>query len=230
MTVAAVILATPPDLGPGDPSARAGVRRAVETAWAGGAMPIVVVAADPDGLLAGALAGSQATLVTPAPLDTGPMAHLARGMRVAVDLVSGTDAVLAWPARFAWVGPETVTSLLQAHGLDPDTPLRPRWQGEDGWPVLVPVPWLASREPRRAGPSRDDLASELLDADTPTRSLDLGDPGSVIDRTTPIDALPPYQGPSEPPVTPPDWGASVPDAIEELPARPIVRIDAGHDA
>ena len=42
-----------------------------------------------------------------APTSPGPRSH-------------DTDAVLLWPARMTWVGPETITSLIEAHGTAPD--------------------------------------------------------------------------------------------------------------
>ena len=103
-------------------------------------MPIVVLAADPDGAMAAALAGAAVTLAAPAPMDQGRVAQMVlRGIEVATAEVSGTSAVLFWPARMAWVGPETITSLVEAHGLDPDALIQPSFQGTVGWPALVPM-------------------------------------------------------------------------------------------
>ena len=57
MTVAAVILYARPEGALADAAGRPAVRRAVESAWAGGATPIVVVSFDPDGAVAAALEG-----------------------------------------------------------------------------------------------------------------------------------------------------------------------------
>ncbi len=230
MTVAAVILAASPESALADAAGRASVRRIAETAWAGGAMPLVVVAADPDGTVAAALGGSEATLVPPAPVRTGPAGQLVRGMRAALELVASSDAALIWPVRLTWVDAETVTMLLQAHGLEPGSLLRPRWEDTDGWPVLVPmslIEALAGMPPDRMP---DQLVLDLAASGAPLRSLDLGDPGAVLDRDTAIDALPPYVGPQEPLRPPPDWGAAAADAADDVPPLPAPRLDPGAPA
>ena len=130
----------------------------VETAWAGGATPIVVVAPDPEGAVAVALAGSPAILAEPAPDAAGPVGQIVRGMRVAAGAVTETDAALVWPGRMVWVDAETVTTLIEAHGADRDAVLRPAYEGEMGWPALLPMsfcrPFRGAGQPadaRRAG-------------------------------------------------------------------------------
>ena len=230
MTVAAVILAASPAAALGDAAGRAAVRRIAETAWAGGAMPLVVVAPDPDGVVGAALGGSGAVLVAPAPFEGGPVAQIARGIRVATELVAGTDAALVWPARLVWVDAETVTMLIQAHGLDPDAILRPRWEEATGWPVLIPLRHLEAFAALAADRMPDELLSDLAETGVPSRALELGDPGAVIDRDTPIDAMPPYRGPSEPLGPAPDWGAAAADATDDAPAEDVRRLDPGSDA
>ena len=74
MTVAAVILAATPESALADADGQPRVRRLVDVAWAGGAVPVIVVAPDPDGLVAAALAGAPATLVaTGRHRDGGPV-------------------------------------------------------------------------------------------------------------------------------------------------------------
>jgi len=228
MTVAAVILAASPASALVDAAGRASVRRIAETAWAGGAMPLVVVAADPDGAVAAALGGSEAILVSPAVSaapadvgpapDAGPAAQMVRGMTAAVTLVASTDAALVWPVHMAWVDAETVTMLLQAHGLEPVALLRPHWQQVPGWPVLVPVRHLDALGALAADRMPDDAIADLAATGVALRTLDLGDPGAVMDRDTPMDALPPYVGPAAPVGTPPDWGAVAADLTDEAPA------------
>jgi hypothetical protein len=47
------------------------------------------------------------------------------------------------------------------------------------------------------------------------RHLDLGDPGTVHDATTPRDQLPPYEGPTSPPAGHThEWGAQAADLPE----------------
>lgn len=198
MTVAAVILSASPEgsLALADGVAR--VRRLADVAWAGGAIPIVVVASDPDGAVAAALAGSEAMLQPPADPAGGPVAQMAAGIAAATTAISGTDAVLLWPARLCWVDAETVTSLIEAHGADPGPVLRPAYGGEPGWPVLVPVSHaetLAAQGPALMPPAViDALAAWGVEV----RTVELGDPGVVVDAGTPREDLPAYDGPAGP--------------------------------
>ena len=75
--------------------------------------------ADPDGIVAKALLGSEAVLGSPAPPEAGPAGQMTRGAELAMAEVRDTSAVLLWPARMTWIGPETITTLIEAHGLDP---------------------------------------------------------------------------------------------------------------
>ena len=54
-------------------------------------MPIVVVALDPDGAVAAALAGAPVTLAEPAPLEAGPAGQMVRGIEVALAEVARDD-------------------------------------------------------------------------------------------------------------------------------------------
>jgi CTP:molybdopterin cytidylyltransferase MocA len=198
MTVAAVILSATPEgaIAPADGTPR--VRRMADAAWAGGALPIVVVADDPGGAVARALDGSEARLVAPADPAGGPAGQIAHGVRAALAAVAETDAALVWPTRLCWVDAETLTSLIEAHGVDRDAVLRPTWRGEPGWPVLVPMgllPALASAAPDRMPP---DVVAALVDAGVRVVPLELGDPGCVLDAGTATADLPAYEGPPEP--------------------------------
>lgn len=230
MTVAAVILAATPASALADAAGQPSVRRIAELAWSGGALPIVVVAADPDGAVAAGLGGTEATLVAPAPEATGPVGQVVRGIRAAAELVAGTDAALVWPARLTWAGAETVTTLIQAHGLDPAAILRPTWEGRSGWPVLVPLVHLAVLAGLLPERMPDALIGDLAAAGLLVRDLDLGDPGTVLDRDTPLEALPAYLGPAEPLRPPPEWGAAAADIPDETPPTPAPRIDPGAPA
>src|SRR4029079_13801605 len=116
MTVAAVILAASPESPLGAADGVPSVRRVADAACSGAATPVVVVSHDPDGAVAAALAGAPVTLAEPAPAEGGPAGQMARGADVAGHLVVETDGALIWPARMTWVGPETVTSLIELHG------------------------------------------------------------------------------------------------------------------
>jgi CTP:molybdopterin cytidylyltransferase MocA len=214
VTVAAVILSASPEGAVADADGLPAVRRIADTAWSGGATPIVVVSADPDGAVAAALAGASVTLAEPAPTDAGPSAQIARGIDVALSEVRETTGVLVWPARLTWVGPETVTSLIEAHGVV-DGMLLPTIEGEAGWPVLLPIDSLDVLR----GVGRDrmpaDIVADLRAAGVRSTELDLGDPGTTHDRSTARADLPPYVGPSGPAgghVH--EWGAGLAEAEE----------------
>ena len=219
MTVAAVILAASVDSALADAAGVARVRRIADSAWAGGATPIVVVAADPDGRVAMALAGAPVTLAAPAPVEGGPVSQIARGIDIAMGEVSGTDAALVWPARLCWAGPETVTSLIEAHGVARAALLRPTYAGEAGWPALLPVDALEAFRSLPPTSMPDDLLAAIVASGAVSqRTIDLGDPGTVIDGTTSRDELPAYDGPTEPAAAHShEWGAAVAATSEEAP-------------
>ena len=209
MTVAAVILSATAEGSLTDTLGQPRVRRLADLAWSGGALPVIVLSPDPDGAVAAALAGSEAVYGSPARPEAGPVGQMVRGAELAVAEVRETTAVLLWPARMTWVGPETVTSLIEAHGPDPAAVLRPAWQGEPGWPVLVPLVHLAVL--RAIAPDRMPPAViEELVAAVPARVVEVGDPGVVHDVDTPPDDLPAYEGPPEPLAAHThEWGADV---------------------
>jgi len=127
VTVAAVVLfARGAEGALADAAGRGAARRIVETAWAGGATPIVVVCADQDGTVAAALAGSPAILAEPAPAESGPVGQIVRGITVARERVTETEGALVWPGRMTWVDAETVTSMIEASGAHGGSILRPR--------------------------------------------------------------------------------------------------------
>jgi CTP:molybdopterin cytidylyltransferase MocA len=218
MTVAAVVLAASPESALADADGLPAVRRISDVAWSGGATPVVVVSFDPEGAVATALAGAPVTLAEPAPPERGPAAQMARGAEVARTEVHETDAVLLWPARLTWVGPETVTSLIELHGTDPDTVLRPTWDDEPGWPVVLPITALPSLRAVAADRMPADILADVLATGVRDRLVDLGDPGVTFDRDTPRADLPPYIGPLEP-VTGHvhEWGATVAEAPDDAP-------------
>ncbi len=218
MTVAAVILAATTDSALADAAGRPAVRRLVEAAWAGGAVPIVVVAPERDGEVATALAGSAAVLAEPAPLEVGPVGQIIRGINAAAEHVSDTDAALIWPARLSWVDPETVTSLIERHGVSADVCLQPTYAGQRGWPVLLPFSRLEALAALSADRMPDELMAQLEADGAPFEPVDVGDPGVVHDRDTAFGELPPYQGPPEPAGgPPPEWGVSDTVDFDETP-------------
>ena len=182
-------------------------------------MPIIVVADDPDGMVAAALAGAPVTLAAPAPAGDGPVAQIARGVDVASAEIRGTAAALVWPARLCWAGPETVTSLIEAHGVDPDALLRPTYGETPGWPALLPVAALVALRVLSPTAVPDELLAQLTsDGTVALRTLDLGDPGTVIDGDTARDDLPPYDGPATPGgAHAHEWGAVAAATPEDAP-------------
>lgn len=197
MTVAAVILAPSPEEALRPIDGRAAIRRLADIAWSGGALPIVVVAGDPSAALASALAGAPVTLAEPAP-GGGGIAAILRGAAVAIDDVSGTTGILIWPAEHVWVGAETVTSLIEAHGVAPEVMVIPTWEGGPGWPVLVPASALVALEPLPPSAEAIDALPAIGAAGFGAWPVSLGDPGSVLGAGTPRGDLPPYEGPGAP--------------------------------
>jgi CTP:molybdopterin cytidylyltransferase MocA len=218
MTVAAVILAASPQSALADADGLPAVRRNADSAWSGGAVPIVVVAADPDGLVAQALAGAPVTLAEPAPRDRGPAGQIARGFEVASAEIRETDGWLVWPARLTWVGPETVTSLIEVHGTSPGAILAPVFDGERGWPILVPASCLTALGAVAPDRMPDDVIDDLVAGGAGIRLLELGDPGTTHDISTPPASLPPYVGPGEPLAGHVhEWGAAIAEMPEDAP-------------
>lgn len=223
MTVAAIILAIHHGTALREVEGLANARRLAETAWAGGALPIIVVAPDADGLVSATLAGSSAILAVPGPESGGPVGHISRAIDVARAEVDGTDAALLWPARMGWVDAETVTSLIEAHGADRSAILRPAFRGEPGWPALLPIEHLEAL--RGLAPTRrpPELLADLGAAGVPSRLLDLGDPGTVHDFETPRGQLPPFEGPPEPPAAHQhEWGSPAAAGPDEAPEPPRI--------
>jgi CTP:molybdopterin cytidylyltransferase MocA len=218
VTVAAVILAASTESALADVEGLPRVRRLADVAWSGGAVPIVVVAPDPDGSVATALTGAPVVLAEPAPVEGGPVAQIARGIDVALKSVRDTDAALIWPARLVWVGPETVTSLIESRGTAGSTMLRPGFDGTPGWPVVLPFAHLATLRGLRPTRMPDELIEDLLDAGVPQQVIELGDPGVTHDASTARADLPPYVGPPGPPAGHVhEWGAQVADQPEDEP-------------
>jgi CTP:molybdopterin cytidylyltransferase MocA len=213
MTVGAVVVSAGIEEALADAGGRIAVRRIVDAAWAGGALPIIVVSVDDaDGGVTSALEGSPATRIEPG--ERAGAAAYRLGAQAALDAVQETRAVLLWPGRMTWVDPETVTSLIEAHGRAPDQVIRPQRAGQAGWPVLVP----AGRLEEVLGETGVMRLDERL-AETSSETVELGDPGSVLGNEVPIDDLPDYAGPPEPVGgPPPEWGAAAAETPEpEVP-------------
>jgi molybdenum cofactor cytidylyltransferase len=218
MTVAAVILAASTESALADADGLASVRRIADAAWSGGATPIVVVAADPRGEVAQSLAGAAVTLAEPAPSEGGAPAQIARGIEVAVAEVRDATAVLVWPARMTWVGPETITSLIETHGTAPEAVLSPLYDGRRGWPILVPATALETIRALPGDRMPDAVVDALIAAGLRQTQIDLGDPGVIHDRDVARAALPPYVGPVGPPAGHVhEWGAQLADVPDDAP-------------
>ena len=207
MTVAAVIVPGGVAEALADATGRPAVRRIVDSAWAGGALPIVVAACDPDGRIAAVLEGSPATVVDPG--RASEIGTYRLGVVAAAGSVREMSAVLLWPGRMTWADPETVTSLIEAHGRSATEVTRPRRADESGWPVLVPTVRLDDV----LGGAHGSIEAAL--AAVTTATVELGDPGSVLGAEVPLDELPDYAGPPEPVGgPPPEWGAAAADTPE----------------
>ena len=209
MTVAALILSATAEGAVADTLGQPRVRRLADLAWSGGALPIVVLAPDPEGAVAAALVGSEAVYGSPAPPETGPVGQMVRGSELALAEVSDTTAVLLWPARMTWVGPETITSLIEAHGTAREAMLRPTWHGDPGWPVLLPIGHLAELRAIAPGRMPPDVIEDLA-ALVASRLIEVGDPGVAFDVETDAADLPAYEGPPDPPAGHThEWGTDV---------------------
>ncbi len=200
MTVAAIVMIPNLETAFTDAHGEPAVRRVVQAAWAGGALPVIAVAAAgaDSSALADALADLPATLLQPSKdVPHHGIGRFVAGFDAAVAEVSETAAALLWPLRYAWVDPETVTSLVEAHGATPESIVRPAFAGQAGFPVLVPV---TSRETLLAEPTAPGGAAvdRAIAAGVPARTVELGDPGIVHDLSTPWSALPPFHGPEQP--------------------------------
>jgi len=221
MTVAAIVLIPDAAAALGEADGEPAIRRVVHAAWSGGAMPIVLVGAHEDGRLADAVTDSPVTL---ARLEAGlapGIAWFVGGVREGLAAVAETTAALLWPFRYAWVDPETVTSLVEAHGATPEAIVRPAYAGRAGFPILVPVSYL-ERLAARTGLHGEEAVASLIAEGVPLRPIELGDPGIVFDLATPRSDLPGYQGPPEPTGgPPPEWNSALAAQAERLgePAR-----------
>jgi CTP:molybdopterin cytidylyltransferase MocA len=209
MTVAAVILVPDPPaaltLADGEPA----LRRLAQAAWSGGALPTVVVTPLVPEELSIAVAELGLTLISPKADEPHGIAWFVTGMRAAVAAVAETSAALLWPFRYVWVDPETVTSLVEAHGAALDTIIRPAYAGQPGFPILIPVA-LLDRLAALSGQHGEEAAQSLVAGGVPIRQIELGDPGIVLDLATPRGDLPRYQGPPEPAGgPPPDWNSAL---------------------
>ena len=230
MTVAAVILAASPASALADADGTPGVRRLADVAWAGGATPVLVCSFDPDGAVAAALANAEVTLVEPVDPARGPVGQIVNGVGAAATLVTDTDAALVWPARMAWVDAETVTTLIAAHGEDRSTVLRPAFDGEAGWPVLLPLRHLDALAALGVDRMPQDLLADLEDAGVPFRLVETGDPGVTHDVSTSRADLPPYDGPPEPAdAHAHEWGVASADDPDDAPVPGPSRLAAVDD-
>jgi CTP:molybdopterin cytidylyltransferase MocA len=219
VTVAAVILAASPESAMADADGMPRIRRVVDAAWSGGALPVVVVSFDPDGAVAAALSGAAVTLAEPVPPPEGaPVKQMQRGVEVARGIVSDIDGVFIWPTRMSWVGPETITSMIEAHGMNRDALLQPTFEGNTGWPVLLPLEGVAALASVAPDRMPHDIVADVIASGVRVTTLDLGDPGTTHDGSIPRGDLPPYVGPTEPAAQHRhEWGSAISDAPEDAP-------------
>jgi CTP:molybdopterin cytidylyltransferase MocA len=206
MTVAAVVLV--PDSADAllDADGEPALRRIVQSAWAGGALPIVAVGhglANPAGPVAAALAGLPATIADPEATPGPGMPWFLCGLTAATASVNETAAALLWPIRYTWVDPETVTSLIEAHGAAEEAIIQPASSGQAGFPILFPVS-LRDRLAATSALHAPEAVAELSALGVKVVTIQLGDPGIVTDVGTPRAHLPNYQGPPERPTRTPE--------------------------
>jgi CTP:molybdopterin cytidylyltransferase MocA len=225
MTVAAVILAASPASALVDADGTPGVRRLVDIAWSGGATPVVVCSFDPEGTIAAVLANAEVTLVDPVDPAGGPVAQIVNGIRAASSLTTETEGALVWPARMTWVDAETVTTLIASYGEDRSSVTRPTFEGEPGWPVLLPVRYLEAFASLGVDRMPGDLFADLEAQGVPFRDIDTGDPGVIHDASTARADLPPYAGPPEPADGHAhEWGVASADDPDDAPITGPARL------
>jgi molybdenum cofactor cytidylyltransferase len=201
MTVAAIVLVADVAAALADAGGEPAIRRIVQSAWAGGALPIVVVgrgAGDPAGPLAAAVADLPATLAEPAAAPGPGMPWFLCGLDAAAAAVTDTAAALLWPIRYPWVDPQTVTSLIEAHGAAGEAIIRAASSGQAGFPILFPV-GLRDKLASTSAPHAPEAIAEMAATGVTLTTLELGDPGIVNDAATPRSCQPAYQAPPRPP-------------------------------
>lgn len=225
MTVAAVILAASPASALIDADGTPGVRRLVDVAWSGGATPVVVCSFDPEGTVAAALSNAEVTLVDPVDASGGPVGQIVNGIRAASSLTTETEGALVWPARMTWVDAETVTTLIASFGEDRASVTRPTFDGEPGWPVLLPVRYVDLFSSLGVDRMPGELFAGLEAAGVPFRDIETGDPGVTHDAATARADLPPYAGPPEPADGHAhEWGVASADEPDDAPVTGPARL------
>jgi hypothetical protein len=96
--------------------------------------------------------------------------------------------------------------------------LRPAYQEKAGWPTLLPVGFLAALRALPADRMPDDLMTDLEGQGVPTRTIDLGDPGTTFDARTTRTELPAYVGPAAPVAGHThEWGSAAAETPEDAP-------------
>jgi CTP:molybdopterin cytidylyltransferase MocA len=143
---------------------------------------------------------------------------MTRGIAVAADQVTETEAAMIWPGRMVWVDAETVTTLIEAYGARRGSVLRPVYGEEAGWPVLVPMSQVATLSALGPALMPDVLMEQLMASSPAASTIDTGDPGATHDISTPMDSLPEFEGPPEPVAGhAPEWGAAAAEMPDDSP-------------
>jgi CTP:molybdopterin cytidylyltransferase MocA len=208
MTVAAVVLVPEPQAALAPADGEPALRRLAQTAWSGGASADGGRRVRGPTNCCGRRRRSLGHADQPGPDEPHGIAWFVRGMRTAVATVAETSAALLWPFRFVWVDPETVTSLVEAHGATPEAIIRPAYGGRPGFPILMPVA-LSSGWRRCRGSGGEEAVESLVEpAGVPMRQIELGRPGDRPRHGDRRGRSAAYQGPPEPAGgPPPDWNS-----------------------
>jgi hypothetical protein len=170
MTVAAVIFASEPASALDDVHGSPAARHLAIVADEGGASSVLVVSFDPDGAVATAVDGV-AELVTPAGVEGGPVAQLARGVDAALEADEAVTAVLLWPARVTWADEWLVRALIAARSHHRPAIVRPMHDGVPDWPALFPVEFRGALD--GIGPDRmpDDVLADVAAKGVPVQVI-----------------------------------------------------------
>ena len=208
MTVAAVILSATTDGSLADTLGQPRVPRLADLAWSGGRFRSSSCRPTRTGPCRGP-GRLRRRLGSPAPVESGPVGQMVRGCELATAEVQGTTGFLIWPGTddLGRAGDDHLAD--RSPRTDRATILRPAWQGDPGWPVLVPAEHLGTL--RAIAPDRmpPQVVDDLV-ATAPSRIVEMGDPGVVHDVDTAPSDLPAYEGPPDPPAGHThEWGADV---------------------
>jgi CTP:molybdopterin cytidylyltransferase MocA len=157
------------------------LERAIKLLRTAGCTYVVAVVNDSDDWIARVADTAGAAVV----INDQPESEQIDSLRLAIaNLPDGYDGVVVMPVDFPRVQQETVTTLLQEFARKPSAVLNPAHKGRAGHPVIF------SRDvvTELLGPDLPDGARSVIESHTrDARTLEVNDPGVLIDIDTPSD-------------------------------------------